>query len=130
MRLRPHHFMCIQFFTGHGYDERFTSHMKDVIGDLNDDSKITVTNGCDDICNHCPNMKNNTCIHEKKVSHLDRKVLENTAVCYGKELIWKDGVSLVYEHILKRDMFHKICGECEWYELCRKIREERIKDNG
>ena len=130
MRLRPHHLMCIQFFTGHGYDERFTSHMKEVIGKLNDDTKITVIKGCDDICSHCPNMTDNTCTHNDKVSNLDRKVLENMADGSGNELTWKDAFKTVYDNILDTDMFDRICGECEWYELCKKIREERIKDNG
>lgn len=122
--------MCIQFFTGHGYDERFTSHMEDVISRLNDDTKIIVNDGCDEICSHCPNMINNTCIYDNKVYSLDREVLNIAAIRYGQKLIWKDVIALINEHILDAGMLKKICGECEWYGLCEKIKEERIKDNG
>ena len=34
MQLRPHHLLCIQKFTGHGYDEPFTQHMTSIVSAL------------------------------------------------------------------------------------------------
>ena len=31
MYLRPHHLLCIQKFSGHGYHEDFTSHMQSIV---------------------------------------------------------------------------------------------------
>ena len=130
MRLRAHHLLCIQLFDGHGYDERFTSHMKDVIRDLTNETKITVIQECDDICSHCPNREENRCKSYKKVQNLDRNVIKATGISPEKELSPKEASSLVKEKILKTGMFDDICSECEWYELCEKIKDERRKDNG
>lgn len=125
VRLRPHHYLCIQFFTGHGYDESFTAHMEAVISDLKDDSDIIVTEGCDEICSQCPNMTGGRCDDYDRVSYLDTQVMDQTGIDYGKKLRWKDVVSAVNDRILKTAMFETICSECRWYELCRDMRERR-----
>ena len=39
-KIRPHHGMCIAFFKGKGYSEKFTAHMKDIIKELENQSHI------------------------------------------------------------------------------------------
>ena len=57
MNLRPHHLLCIQNFTGYGYNSDFTENMKLTVSELreNPDTKITFVRGCDDLCVKCPN---------------------------------------------------------------------------
>ena len=50
MNLRPHHLLCIQKFTGHGYNADFTAHMKTIVSELAENPQITVAQGCDDLC--------------------------------------------------------------------------------
>jgi hypothetical protein len=101
--------------------------MKAVISELKDDTGIIVTEGCDEICSQCPNMTGGRCDSYDRVLRLDRQVLDKTGIDYGKELMWKDVVSFVNDRILNTGMFEAICSECEWYELCRDIREKRRK---
>ena len=125
VRLRPHHYLCIQFFTGHGYDERFTAHMEAVISELKDDSVIIVTKGCDEICSQCPHRTGGRCDDYNRVLYLDTQVMDQTGMDYGRELRWKDVVSVVHDRILETDMFGTICSGCQWFELCREVREKR-----
>ena len=80
VRLRPHHYLCIQFFTGHGYDERFTAHMEAVISELKDDSVIIVTKGCDEICSQCPHRTGGRCDDYDRVLYLDTQVMDQTGI--------------------------------------------------
>ena len=63
MNIRPHHILCIQKFTGHGYNVEFTDHMKAVVSELksNPETYITVREGCDDLCRMCPNREDEAC---------------------------------------------------------------------
>ena len=36
MKIRPHHLLCIQKYTGHGYDAAFTAHMTALVSGLSD----------------------------------------------------------------------------------------------
>ena len=48
MNLRPHHLLCIQKFTGHGYSADFTAHMTAVVSELaeNPETAVTLAKGC------------------------------------------------------------------------------------
>ena len=54
LKIRPHHLMCMQMYTGHGYDCKFVLHMNEVVSKLDE---IIIQEGCDEICTHCPNKK-------------------------------------------------------------------------
>lgn len=120
MKLRPHHFMCIQMFTGHGYNAEFTSHMEQKIKMLSDETTILVKEGCDDICQKCPNREDNACREFEKVRRLDEGVMAACGIEYRDEFEWNDISSVVREQILDTELFGEICRECEWYSLCRE----------
>ena len=78
MELRPHHLLCIQKFTGHGYDADFTQHMNYIVSELRRDpeTQITIVQGCDDLCKACPNNINGVCSSLEKVAGMDSSVLD------------------------------------------------------
>ena len=43
IRLRPHHGMCFQFYNGKGYSEEFTENMDDLLGRLNGDKDLNIS---------------------------------------------------------------------------------------
>ena len=119
MKLRPHHFMCIQMFTGHGYNTEFTSHMEQIIEMLSDETAILIQEGCDEICEKCPNREQNNCRDYDKVRRLDDDVKDACGISYGDKIMWMDISSTVRERILNTELFERICHDCEWYALCR-----------
>ena len=132
MKLRPHHFMCIQMFTGHGYNAEFTSHMEQKIKMLSDETTILVQEGCDEICEKCPNREQNTCRDFAKVRRLDDDVKDACGISYSDKIMWMDISSTVRERILNTELFERICHDCEWHDLCndtleRNITEEQLK---
>ena len=123
--IRPHHFMFIQKYTGHGYSEEFVSHMNKIIKRLREDDHLIIQEDCDDICSHCPNKKTH-CVSYEKVKTLDEEVLTSCHLQYGQEVSWKDVSKTVGNTIFETDLFQKICGDCEWFELCQKTNSNEI----
>lgn len=120
MNLRPHHALCIQKFTGHGYDERFTAHMTELVERLRDwpDTGIALVKGCDDVCAHCPNRVGKRCVSQGKVERMDALTLEHLGLCETERLSWRE-LSERARTVLASEGFERVCGHCEWYELCK-----------
>ena len=55
--LRPHHLLCTQGYSGHGYDDAFVEHMNDVVHQLREvpGTRIHLTFSTDTLCSCCPN---------------------------------------------------------------------------
>lgn len=121
MNLRPHHLLCIQKFTGHGYDEAFTKHLSGIVALLsgNPETVVKLTYGCDFVCSQCPNNKNETCLSLGKVLQMDNGVLEVCNLEYGATMTWNELSTVARDKILKSDQFEQICSSCQWYELCK-----------
>ena len=120
MNLRPHHALCVQKFTGHGYDEDFTRHMTRIVSRLRGepDTQVNITFGCDDLCAHCPNCVSNACVTFDKVDIMDKAAASLCGVSPGDELTWSE-LSKRARGIFGTDEFQRVCGGCEWYELCK-----------
>lgn len=123
MNLRPHHILCIQKFTGHGYDEDFTAHMKSIVSELTNNPKplITVTEGCDDLCQMCPNNTKGSCTSLEKVAAMDSAVLSICNLSYRENVIWTETAEKARKQIFETDEFYKICFTCQWFEICRDM---------
>ena len=124
MKLRPHHLLCIQKFTGHGYDEVFTKHMTAIVNKLPGGVEITLHKGCDDVCVACPHNQNGKCVSLEKVDKLDQGVLNACNLSFGQTGMWKDFADKANELILTTKEFDSICGDCQWYSLCKDTKEE------
>ena len=122
MNLRPHHLLCIQKFTGHGYDSDFTAHMKSVVSELseNPQTRITVAQGCDELCKMCPNNINGVCASLEKVALMDSAVLGICDLSHGENVPWAKAAGKARERILETEEFNSICAYCQWFELCRR----------
>lgn len=123
MNLRPHHLLCIQNFVGHGYNTDFTAHMESVVLKLtkNPKTRITVTQGCDDLCKKCPNNISGLCTSLEKVSLMDTAVLDICNLIYGENILWIKVAGKVREHILGTEKFLNICSCCQWFEICKNM---------
>lgn len=123
MKLRPHHLLCTQGYSGKGYDDEFTRHMTAVTDYLRNDpeAEIEIVCSTDDICSHCPNRKGiDLCTENAKVKNFDRKV----ACFFGireQRYRYRDITEEIREKMTPL-MMDEICMECSWYEVsnCRQ----------
>ena len=139
--LRPHHLLCLQTFVGHGYSPEFTAHMTYVKSFLDADphAPITLVNGPDDLCGHCPNCVGNTCTSPKPAlfDHLVAQKLNLHNVQYAAAnkkadaLIASAGslestTPMTIHGIpstlrMTSQLLDECCPGCEWKELCMEF---------
>lgn len=125
MNLRPHHLLCIQKFTGHGYSETFTEHMTSVVSELKNkrETEIYLMEGCDDLCTACPHNENGICVSLGKVDLMDKRVLAVCEFTYGDTVPWAELAKRAKKKIFETDEFNHICSDCQWFELCQNTKE-------
>ena len=129
--LRPHHLLCTQGYSGHGYSEAFVEHMNDIVHQLRDvpGTKIQLTFSTDTLCSCCPNkLDTDLCDTQEKVKRYDRKTVEY----FGLEEKEYDYQALIREIDAKAPptMLADICRDCCWFpisacckNICEAIRE-------
>ena len=125
--LRPHHLLCTQGYSGHGYSEAFVEHMNDVVHQLREvpGTKIQLTFSTDTLCSCCPNkLGTDLCDTQEKVKRYDRKTVEY----FGLEEKEYDYQALIREIDAKAtpEMLADICRDCCWFPIsacCKNICE-------
>lgn len=124
MRLRPHHLLCLQKYTGHGYSEEFVCRM-DIVTDRlknNPDILMELVEGRDMLCEACPNMSGSVCSSNEKVLSIDKNVLMACELAYGVTDSWDKLSKLAEGIVLDTAQFEIICGDCQWYDMCSKTK--------
>ena len=125
IRLRPHHLLCIQKFVGKGYDGVFTSSLAKLVEYLrtHPETKVTLTEGCDEVCTACPNKAGEACEDGEKIIEIDNGVLDACKLIYGLSDTWLNLSRAARERIFGTDKFEEICGSCQWFYICKNKAE-------
>ena len=88
-KLRPHHGLCISFFSVKKYNEKYKEYIKKIIAELENASIVCVTLQLDIFCEGCSSrLQDGSCSVADKVREYDQKILE---LCG-----WKEGMLLPY----------------------------------
>jgi len=118
MKLRPHHLLCTQGYSGKGYDSAFIENMTAITTHLRSDANaaIEIVFSTDDICKKCPRMLGvNLCESNAKVKLLDEKVVAYFGI-EEKSYIYQDIIREINAKMTSAIM-DDICGNCEWYPI-------------
>ena len=127
VRLRPHHLLCTQGYSGKGYSDDFVTGMDVITEQLreNADALVEITFSTDSICGACPSK------YGEGLCRDDHKVLRYDA-CVREILDLKEEIYSYHELINRLDTFliagegedrlYRICGDCNWYPVsaCRE----------
>lgn len=124
MRLRPHHLLCTQSYSGKGYDDAFVQNMNQLVAKLRTEEQtpVEIVFHSDELCSCCPNRTdNNLCKDNQKVTSYDKKVTEYFDI-EAKTYIYQDITRKIRENMTP-EMLEDICGNCEWYPVsaCRRV---------
>lgn len=124
MKLRPHHLLCTQGYSGKGYNETFVDNMNRLVKKLRSEERtdIELVFGTDDLCDSCPNKNaNDTCETNGKVTSIDQKVIDYFNL-EEKHYIYQDLTKQIKENITEEQM-QDICSTCSWYKIssCKKV---------
>lgn len=131
MKLRPHHLLCTQGYSGKGYSPEFIENMTAITTLLRADPAITVelVFSTDDICAKCPQrLGENLCSQNERVKGFDQKVIDYFGLTEGKYL-YSELIARINSQ-MTADMMDDICGCCNWYPIsaCRRkiLGEDRV----
>ncbi len=133
IKLRPHHLLCTQGYSGKGYSDDFVSNMDRVTEKLRSDRgvKIEITFSTDSLCSNCPlKVSDGVCKSDNKVLRFDASIINI--------LDLKEGVYSYQDLISRLDKYlssgvcderlKAICGDCEWYSVSacwKNIRDKK-----
>ena len=122
VKLRGHHGLCLHFYKGKGYSDRFVAHMTEFQNQLraNSDTPLLLVDCADSLCTFCPHKTGDACESGQKVKKYDRAVFKLCGLNPGMQITWKEFSDSVKEHILKTDQLKDICSDCQWYSICRE----------
>ncbi len=126
-RLRPHHSLCIQFFIGNGYSEKFIDSMRSLIHELeNEDNEVIISGGCDSICSFCPNKTGGRCLNEDKVAMIDKRCISALGLETDISLKWSQLRQKAYDNIISCGRLDEICQNCCWKNICLNLSHQIV----
>lgn len=123
VRLRGHHFICLQFFRGEGYSAEFVENLTRVV-ETAAVRPARVVGGADDVCTACPGLAaDGSCqdpnAGEAEVSRLDALAREMLGLRVG------DALSLAQARARLADdarvlvcWREEACDGCAWESVC------------
>lgn len=117
-RLRPHHALCLQFFSGHGYSSEFTDNMVKMISFLKENPQVEIASAADDLCRSCPNLIGSDCKDCKDVGEKDRRVCIECGFSYGDIITAEKFFKTAYNRIIADGKLREVCGVCQWSDIC------------
>lgn len=124
MKLRPHHLLCTQGYSGKGYSKDFVKNMDIITDEIrnNKNSKINLIFSTDDICKSCPEkLGTDLCSSNEKVKTIDKKVV-NYFNLEEKEYNYKKIVKYIKDNMTE-EIMDDICSTCQWYHMskCKEV---------
>jgi len=121
-RLRPHHIFCNRFLPLDNLirGEEFARAVNEIkeLTQSESDLIVIVTEGPDQLCNYCPEYKNNRCENpignEEKVRRWDSKIQKGLGISYGEKITVKALLALIRE----KAPLDFCQTRCPWKTLC------------
>ncbi len=126
LRIRPHHGACMQNYIGEGYSSEFCMAMQTLISDIKAgkvDSFILVDMP-DLLCERCPNLSGKACVTEDKVKRIDCGYLQAVGISSGDTVTCGEYLAAIADVMQDEHRFKAICGDCEWFEICKAQRRK------
>jgi len=126
IEIRAHHLLCIPRFYRGGYNEQFSSNMKQICSIIrkNPDTNIKVIAKCDDLCRKCPHKHRNYCSQTPEIgkwvlSH-DKKVLNYLKLKENSIHKARTIFNLAMNKVTQINI-SRICKGCIFLDNCIKV---------
>lgn len=125
MKMRPHHLLCTQCYSGKGYSSDFIVRMDEVTAQLRSDDNTTIELVCstDDICTACPKkLGEDLCAENATTKEYDRKVLAWFGLQAGTQYCYQQVTEEIRQKMTP-EILQDICGACSWLPIsaCRRV---------
>jgi len=126
-KLRGHHLICLHFFEGAGYDERFVKNLHDVV--LSAKLRgVIVCVGSDDVCEPCPLLIAGVCRDEAEIGKMDERAVTLLRITEGTRYEW-DALEAKVRKVFPT-WYRNHCRGCAWRSACEKSEKFRSLAEG
>lgn len=133
VRLRGHHFVCLQFFRGEGYSDEFVENLTHVVDRVTCEPALIV-GGVDNVCAACPELgPDSRCasesaggeaevlrIDELALQVLDASVGERLSLAEARERLEADATGV-------GSWRANACDGCSWERVCESGWDAMLK---
>lgn len=121
VKLRGHHLICLNFFSGEGYSLEFVENLKEVTKKV-EDTEVEICQGPDDVCKKCPYLKEESCYYDEdadeEIKAMDDKALSLLNLLPGSRIRWYQ-ISKRLPEIFGQ-WYESFCKDCDWRLACEK----------
>ena len=123
VRLRGHHFICLQFYRGEGYSAAFVDNLTRVVERIAEQPALLVE-GADDVCAACPGLAaDGSCVDpnagEIEVRRIDRLAWDVLGAKPGDPLSLADARELLTDDAISLGRWRfEACSGCTWEDVC------------
>lgn len=126
LKIRPHHFLCLSFYEGKGYNKDFVNNFDKLNKEVKEGRRklIVGANTNDNLCKACPHNKE-TC-QKSSVKLIDSRVKEVLNLKSFQVWSWEK-VQREIKNNLTIDKLIYTCEKCRWIEICKRKLTEIIK---
>lgn len=135
VRLRGHHFICLQFFRGEGYSEEFVENLAHVVARATREPALVVA-GIDNVCAACPDLgADSRCASasaggEAEILRIDELALEVLGSSPGARLSLADARErLVADAMGVGTWRANACDGCTWESVCESGWSAMLEDS-
>ena len=131
LRLRGHHFICLQFFSGQGYSFAYVQNLKSVVERAVVERAALVLEA-DDVCAACPGLAaDGTCLDpnagETEVRRIDRLACEILEMGPGAQLSLPEARARLAANAVGVGRWRfDACKGCTWEDLCEARWDELL----
>jgi len=118
VKLRPHHLLCTQGYSGKGYRRDFVANMTVITTYLRNDTSalVEIVFSTDDICSKCPRMiGTDLCEDNGKVKRFDEKVIDYFGL-EERNYLYQD-ITCEINSKMTALIMNDICSDCSWYPV-------------
>lgn len=124
--MRKHHGLCILFFSGRGYNKKFSSNLETVKKNLEkNNSKIHFVSENDDICKFCPLFRKGSC-RDFKITNQYDLMIDSVCETIPEFISWNDYREILINNIIKTGKRIEICNGCGWNKFCSITEKEYL----
>lgn len=120
IKLRGHHLICLNFFSGEGYNFEFVANLRKILERAWSGEEIEVCFGADDICRKCPHLKGKMCYFDKnsdnEIRKMDRRAIKLLRLSAHGRVQWLKIRDKIPEIIKEWTETH--CKACGWRKAC------------
>lgn len=119
-RLRGHHLICLQYFSGTDDDNSYNRNLNEVGHRLRQGEMLEICEGPDDVCAYCGDLSGGHCVYkpdfDTEVIRQDLTAMRLLDVEPGMKTSWQAVIERTSGIILRWQS--AVCAGCDWRSHC------------